>query len=132
MLEVDVAGEQGSSQKRFTGVQIDIDISRPLMPGVFLPRANLPELSIRLKFEKLADVCYGFDIIGHELQICKDDIFKLRNPFDYEFRGSGPWLRAENNNNFVGVCVFQTLKLCLCPMLARDELSYRFINHCTS
>ena len=32
----------------------------------------------------------------------------------------------------VGVCVFQTLKVCLCPTLVRDEFTYMFINHNTT
>ena len=77
-------------------MQIEIDLSRPLIPGIFLPRNNLPHLWISLRYEKLADVWYRCGLIGHESHVCHGSLFFIRNPFGHEFIASGPWLRAEN------------------------------------
>lgn len=77
-------------------MQIEIDLSRPLIPGIFLPRNNLPHLWISLRYEKLADVCYRCGLIGHESHVCHGSLFFIRNPFGHEFIASGPWLKVEN------------------------------------
>ena len=42
------------------------------------------------------------------------------------------WGVSDRGACIVGVCVFQTLKLCLCPTLVRDEFSRAYINHSTT
>ncbi|KAK9987235.1 hypothetical protein SO802_032186 [Lithocarpus litseifolius] len=97
VLEVDLAGEGDGTWRRFIRVQVEVDLLKPLMPGVFLPRSNLPATWIGLKYEKLADVCYCCSLVGHETRTCQGKTFLLRNPFGLEFVATGPWLRAENN-----------------------------------
>ncbi|KAL0014282.1 hypothetical protein SO802_001351 [Lithocarpus litseifolius] len=97
VLEVDLVGESSGSWKRFIRVQVEVDILQPLMPGVFLPRGDLPTIWIGLKYEKLADVCYRCGLVGHESRYCQGNAFLLRNPFGSDFAAAGPWLRAENN-----------------------------------
>lgn len=96
VIVVDLDGEGGGSWKRFIRIQVEIELNRPLIPSIFLPRHNLPHLWISLIYEKLVDVCYRCGIIGHESYTCQGKIFFIRNPFCHEFIGSRPWLRAEN------------------------------------
>lgn len=68
------------------------------MPGIFLPRNNLPHLWISLRYEKLTDVCYRCGSIRHETHACQGKTFLIRNPFGHDFLTSGPWLKAENSS----------------------------------
>ena len=99
VVEVDFAGEGDGSWRRFIRIQVEVDLLQPLMPGIFLPRNNLPYLWISLRYEKLADVCYRCGIIGHEARACGGKMFCIRNPFGHNFTASGPWLRAESNTS---------------------------------
>lgn len=77
-------------------MQIEIDFSRPLILGIFLPRNNLPHLWISLRYEKLVDVCYRCGLISHESHVCHGSLFFIWNPFGRKFIALGPWLRIEN------------------------------------
>ena len=96
VIEVDFAGEGDSGWKRFTRIMVDVDISKPLILGVFLPRPKLSDLWISLKYEKIADVCYRCGLIGHDEKFCHEECFVLENPLGISFRAAGPWLRAES------------------------------------
>ncbi|KAF3945993.1 hypothetical protein CMV_027689 [Castanea mollissima] len=98
VIEIELAGENGGAWKRFTRIQVEVELLQPLMPGIFLPRDNLPHLWISLRYEKLADVCYRCGIIGHETHVCQGKPFLIRNPFGHDFIASGPWLKAENSS----------------------------------
>ncbi|XP_075659200.1 uncharacterized protein LOC142629097 [Castanea sativa] len=98
VIEIDLAGENGGAWKRFTRIQVEVELLQPLMPGIFLPRDNLPHLWISLRYEKLANVCYRCGIIGHETHVCQGKPFLIRNPFGHDFIASGSWLKAENSS----------------------------------
>ena len=97
VVEVDLAGDEGGTWKRFIRIQIEVELHRPLLPGIFLPRNDLPHLWISLRYEKMANVCYRCGVIGHETHACQGKAFLIWNPFGHEFIALGPWLRAENS-----------------------------------
>ena len=85
------------------------------MPGIFLPRNNLPHLWISLRYEKLADVCYRCGIIGHESRACVGKMFCIRNPFGHNFTASDPWLQAESNTSPPELFLDPNPSIPICP-----------------
>nr|POF16651.1 hypothetical protein CFP56_69302 [Quercus suber] len=103
VLELDLSGEGGAQWRRFTRIKVNIDIEQPLLPGVFLPRPNLDDLWVSLKYEKISQICYICGIIGHDEKDCGRDLYKLQNPFGVQFEAAGSWLRPENDHSPIGV-----------------------------
>lgn len=96
VIDLDLAGEGGGAWRKFIRIQVEVDLLRPLMPGIFLTRGKLPHLWVSFRYEKLADVCYQCGIIGHKTQVCQGKTLFIHNPFGFEFIASGPWLRSES------------------------------------
>lgn len=101
--DVDFTGDGTEPWKRFIRLNVDIPIDSPLIPGIFLPRLNREDLWVGIKYEKLADVCYNCGFIGHEHKGCSSESFRLRNPSGAMFLAAGPWLRAGNGDNPLGI-----------------------------
>ncbi|KAK7831120.1 hypothetical protein CFP56_027639 [Quercus suber] len=92
VFEVNVVGDEGGVWKRFTHIKVEVKVSLPLCPGVFLPRANLEDLWTNLNYEKLADVCYKCGRISHDEQFCLEEEFVLFNNHGLRLNTAGPWL----------------------------------------
>ena len=103
VLELDLSGEGGSVWRRFSRIKIECAVEQPLLPGVFLPRPNLDDLWVSLKYEKLSIICYICGLIGHDEKECNKETLKLQNPFGAQFVAAGPWLRPENDHMPVGI-----------------------------
>ena len=89
--------------QRFTRLRVEVDITRPLMPGFFLPRPGLNDLWISMKYEKLPEFCFRCGVIGHDYRFCGSTQTKLTNQFGMKFNAFGRWLRSESNLTPTGV-----------------------------
>lgn len=92
-MDVDVDPQFGIACKKSLRIKVEIDITKPLKIGFWLPRDYNIDTWVSLKFEHLLDFCYACGRIGHSQVFCtflKD----IRNPLPYR-----PWLRAEFQNS---------------------------------
>jgi cell division septation protein DedD len=82
---------------------VEVDISVPLKPGMFLPRNELDDVWIGLKYEKMPEFCYKCGLIGHEVNGCYSAATYISNQFDHKFPAFGPWLRSDNEDRPPGI-----------------------------
>ncbi|KAF7834622.1 TMV resistance protein N-like [Senna tora] len=73
VLEIEDPWVKGAIVRSFVRARIRIDIRKPLMGGMWVPRPNLQRLWISAKFEKLQNFCYGCGIFGHDVKSCEED-----------------------------------------------------------
>jgi hypothetical protein len=77
-------------------VRIEVDIQKPLKPGIFLLRTGLHDTWIGLKYEKLPELCFKCGVIGHAKKDCLITRAFLTNPFGIRFLAFGEWIKLEN------------------------------------
>ncbi len=95
IIEVDLVGDSLSHWKRFVRLRIDIDVTVPLLTGLFLPRPNLSDVWVGLKYEKLLQLCYRCGILGHAEKDCNVPKLLLSNQYGTKFPAFGDWVRSE-------------------------------------
>jgi hypothetical protein len=94
--EVDSVGENICQGRRFIRIRVDVNITKPLLPGFFLPRPGLNDLWINLKYEKLPDTCFNYGLLDHDGRTCGINPLKQSNQFGVKFLAYGQWMRTEN------------------------------------
>ena len=60
----------------FFCLRVEVDLSRPLVLGVWFLRASGTKSSSIFKYEKLQNICFGCGIIGHEQCHCYNPLIK--------------------------------------------------------
>ena len=97
VLDVDLVGDSPLVWHNFTHLRIEIDLSASLTPGFFLPRKDLTDLWITLKYERLLEICYNCGILGHDFKSCQTQQALVSNQFGFKFPVFGDWLHSDND-----------------------------------
>lgn len=88
-------GKTESSQRgMYTRNRIDLDTTRPILPGLFLKRPNRKPTWISMKYERLPNTCFRCGRLDHETRQCKTPINGNENVY-------GGWLKAEDQSEFI-------------------------------
>jgi hypothetical protein len=103
VLEVDFIGEFQPRWSKYVRIRVEIEVSKPLWSGFFLPRKDLSDVWIGFKFERLPALCYKCGILGHESSGCNRVALVLTNPFSYLFPAYGHWLHTDNTEHPPGI-----------------------------
>lgn len=82
---------QGREYLRY---RIEIDVTRPIIPGFFLERIGKELTWISLKYEKLPILCFKCGVLTHDTRSCKVSSKTTNKDF-------GIWLKAEERNEYV-------------------------------
>jgi hypothetical protein len=89
VLEEDFVSKVQLPWRKFAWIHVDVDITKPLKLGVFLPRKNWDDLWVGFKYEKLPDVHINCGIIGHLARNCNVPFSTLSNQFGVRFQAFG-------------------------------------------
>lgn len=76
---------------QFVRIKIRLDVSKPILPGLFLRREDRNPVWIAFKYEKLPIMCFKCGLIGHDFKMCKVSQHKKDNLF-------GNWMKAEDSS----------------------------------
>jgi hypothetical protein len=95
--EVDFISDHNPHWRKFVRARVEINISKPLKPGIFLPRPGLNDVWIGLKYEKLSDLCHKCGTIGHTKKDCNHVKLLISNQYGFRFSAYGAWIRTEND-----------------------------------
>ncbi|KAJ1422489.1 Zinc finger, CCHC-type [Sesbania bispinosa] len=79
--------ERGS----FVKALVEIDLKKPLLPGVNAGSKNDGLFWVDFQYEKIPQFCYGCGIVGHDEDDCSE-----RNDRSNDEKSRGPWMRALN------------------------------------
>lgn len=85
--------EQISWAGEYMNIRVEIDNSKPILPGFFLRRTGIKPIWIQLKYVKLPNLCFHCGLFNHESRMCK----KQRSD---QGVGWGKWLRADDRSKF--------------------------------
>ncbi len=97
VLDIDLISEPFIQWRKFVRVRVELDTTKPLKKGLFLPRPELHDVCIGLKYEKLPNLCYKCGIIGHYEKDCSIDKALIANQHGVNFPAFGGWIRPEND-----------------------------------
>ncbi|OMO81733.1 hypothetical protein CCACVL1_12255 [Corchorus capsularis] len=72
----------GGLGRSFLRIRIEIDVDNHLVCGFWVPRKNLDKVWANIKYERLADFCYGCGKIGHVVKHCSNYIGDVEETFN--------------------------------------------------
>ncbi|KAF7812948.1 TMV resistance protein N-like [Senna tora] len=71
--EYEIPVEDGKIARAFLRARVVVDISKPLLDGLWIPKPNRGKLWVKLKYERLQQFCFNCGIIGHDQKHCEID-----------------------------------------------------------
>lgn len=112
IIEIEDPKVDGKLIRPFIRARIEIDIQKPLSTGCWIPRKNLANLWVYIKYERLQDLCYCCGVIGHEQKGClKERVMSARGSNIHRYGAR------------VGVAPAKPLKLILEEQARREKKS---------
>lgn len=72
VLKVDFRSKQKVWITQFIRVRVEFSVSRPLLPGFFLPRNEKDDCWIYFQFERISDFCFKCGRLGHIQSFCSN------------------------------------------------------------
>lgn len=73
VIEIENPYVEGSFIRHFIRARVRLNFLEPLFSGCWVPRRNLPNIWMGVKYEKLQDMCFKCGIIGHEQRTCREE-----------------------------------------------------------
>ncbi|KAF7809654.1 reverse transcriptase [Senna tora] len=62
---------RGGIARGFMRVRVMLDIMKPFVTGVWVPRPNMSRIWIQAKYEKLQHLCFRCGMLGHDARVCR-------------------------------------------------------------
>ena len=94
-LEFDATNARWSEYLRF---KVQIDLTKPLKAGIFLPIKDKHHAWVQFKFEKLGDFYYKCGRIGHDRTLCNEkETSRIESLEGDNVPVFGPWLRTDSS-----------------------------------
>ncbi|KAJ1379117.1 Zinc finger, CCHC-type [Sesbania bispinosa] len=93
VLEFDVFDER--DRGTFVKILVEVDISKPLLPGIPVGSHKDGVTWVEFKYEQLPQFCFRCGYIGHIEDLCKKPII-LPHEDNEERREFGPWMQASH------------------------------------
>ncbi|PWA45368.1 hypothetical protein CTI12_AA518500 [Artemisia annua] len=89
LLSLDCHGEGLQTDRDFLRFRVELNIRKPLVPGLFIPRSEGKESWVTLKYERLSDFCYRCGCLGHCRESCTNDVIaKFSGKWSQDMRTS--------------------------------------------
>ncbi|PWA95005.1 hypothetical protein CTI12_AA054370 [Artemisia annua] len=76
LIALDCVGEGSQTDRDFLRFRVEVNITKPIVPGFFIPRSDGKESWITLKYERLSDFCYRCGCLGHCRESCTNDVIE--------------------------------------------------------
>ena len=78
--------------RSFLRIRVKVDVEKPLVGGFWVPRENKEKVWAEVKYEKIADFCFGCGRLGHMVRFCEN-----KGEMGEEIEGRrryGLWMKA--------------------------------------
>lgn len=66
VIDIEDSIIEGRILRTFMRARIEIDVTKPLPTGCWVPRKNLPKIWVIYRYERLQDLCFKCGALGHE------------------------------------------------------------------
>lgn len=71
VTEIEESIVDGRILKTFIRAKVQVDVTKPLPTGCWVPRKDLPKIWVIYMYERLQGLCFNCGILGHDQRTCK-------------------------------------------------------------